>query len=367
MVRNVCGSLIALIGATAAVWSPFRPWYDGRPARDVRIEDLFGGLSRASAELLGSVFLPMLFAALLTLVGVVLRSRALVALAGLVVLGFTILWMVRQGQAAGSLTAGPRGGLGDGVAVAFGGGLLLLLAALVMRGRHTARGRHARGRYDEREDRDARERRATARYDASYDERAYGNEPGAHGARPAPGAAPWDPGRPPAQEWRPPPPPPGPPPEDGGLPQRPTPPVRWAEELRRHPGGTPQAGAEEPHAPTGAHASEGGAPGYGAGPAGGEGPHAEGPEPAWGESPDATVPFPQVRPGGRATGTPDGAAGPLDETVQQRAVRPDGPGEADAHGEPGPHGEGHAPGAPDGPAAPEDHPHRPRDDGNNAP
>ncbi|TSB12361.1 hypothetical protein FNJ62_30255 [Streptomyces benahoarensis] len=143
--------------------------------------------------------------------------------------------------------------------------------------------------------------------------------------------------------------------------------MRWAEELRRHPGGTPQAGAEEPHAPTGAHASEGGAPGYGAGPAGGEGPHAEGPEPAWGESPDATVPFPQVRPGGRATGTPDGAAGPLDETVQQRAVRPDGPGEADAHGEPGPHGEGDAPGAPDGPAAPEDHPHRPRDDGNNAP
>ncbi|WP_425423885.1 hypothetical protein [Streptomyces catenulae] len=345
MVRNVFGSLIALIGATAAVWSPFRPWYDGRPARDVRIEDLFGGLSRASAELLGSVFLPMAVAALLTLVGVALRSRALVALAGLVVLGFTVLWMVRQGQAAGSLTAGPRGGLGDGVAVAFGGGLLLLLAALVMHGRHVPQGRHARGRYDEREDHGGR---GAERYAAPHDEQAYGNDPGAHGARPAPGPAPWDPGRPPAQEWRPPP-PPGPTPEDGGPPQPPTPPVRWAEELRRHPGGSPQAGAEEPHAPTGAHAAD-------AAPAPDTAPPDTAPpgpaaEPSWGGTPDATVPFPQVRPGDGGAGTPDGAAGPLDETVQQRAVRP---------GEPG-HDEDAAPGEP---GAPED---GRRDDGHGAP
>ncbi|GAA3190590.1 MULTISPECIES: hypothetical protein [Streptomyces] len=353
MVRNVFGSLIALIGATAAVWSPFRPWYDGRPARDVRIEDLFGGIGPASAELLGSIFLPMAVAALLTLVGVVLRSRALVALAGLVVLGFTVLWMVRQGQAAGSLTAGPRGGLGDGVAVAFGGGLLLLLAALVMRGRHIPRGRHVRRRYDEREDRDARDR--PARYEAPYGEQAYGNGPGAHGVPPAP--APWDPGRPPAQEWRPPPPPPppGPPPEEGGRPQPPTPPVRWAEELRRHPGGTPQAGAEEPHAPMGAHAAES-APGHDAGPAEDTPPRAVGPEPVWGGSPDATVPFPQVRPGDRGPGTPDGAAGPLDETVQQRAVRPDEPREDEMPDD-----------GPEGPRAPRDRPRRPGDDGHDAP
>ncbi|MFF9480752.1 hypothetical protein [Streptomyces sp. NPDC014733] len=346
MVRNVFGSLIALIGATAAVWSPFRPWYDGRPARDVRIEDLFGGIGRASAELLGSVFLPMAVAALLTLVGVALRSRALVALAGLVVLGFTVLWMVRQGQAAGSLTAGPRGGLGDGVAVAFGGGILLLLAALVMRGRHVPQGRHARGRYDEREDRPARERRGAGQYDAPYDEQAYGGEPGARGTRPAPGHAPWDPGRPPAQEWRPPPPPPGPVPEDGGQPQPPTPPVRWAEELRRHPGGSPQAGTEEPHAPTGAHAAEG-APAHTTGPA-----EPPGPAPSWGDSPDATVPFPQIRPDDRGAGPPGGAAGPLDETVQQPAVRPGKPGVRDEDAAPG------------GPDAPED---GRRDEGNGAP
>ncbi|MFF9018416.1 hypothetical protein ACF09C_36335 [Streptomyces sp. NPDC014870] len=140
MVRNVIGSVLALAGATAAVWSPFRAWYDGRHGSDYRIEDLFGGITDAKAEVIGSILLPFAFAAVVTLLGVVLRSRLLVAFAGLVVLGFTILWMVRVGQAEGSLTVGGDGtGLGDGVANAFGGGLLLLLGALVMSGRTRAR------------------------------------------------------------------------------------------------------------------------------------------------------------------------------------------------------------------------------------
>ncbi|MEV5597079.1 hypothetical protein [Streptomyces sp. NPDC052496] len=141
MVRNVLGSVLALAGAAAAVWSPFRAWYDGRPGREIRIEDLFRGLTDGEAELFGSVFLPMAFAALLTLVGVLLRSRLLVAVAGAVVLGFTILWMVRQGQEAGSLTVGENAdrGLGIGVAYALGGGALLWLGALVMSGRRGVR------------------------------------------------------------------------------------------------------------------------------------------------------------------------------------------------------------------------------------
>jgi hypothetical protein len=136
MVRNVIGSILALAGATAAVWSPFRAWYDGRHGSDYRIGDLFGGITDAKAEVIGSILLPFAFAALVTLVGVVFRSRLLVALAGLIVLGFTVLWMVRVGQAEGSLTVGGDGtGLGDGVANAVGGGVLLLLASAVMSGR----------------------------------------------------------------------------------------------------------------------------------------------------------------------------------------------------------------------------------------
>jgi hypothetical protein len=149
MIRNVIGSILALVGATAAVWSPFRDWYDGRLGRDYRIQDLFGGISQNEGTLVTSILLPMAFAALVTLVGLLLRSRLLVMLAGVIVLGFTILWMVRQGQAAGSLTAGGDGaGLGLGVALAGGGGVLLLLAAALMSGR-TALRRRREEPYDE--------------------------------------------------------------------------------------------------------------------------------------------------------------------------------------------------------------------------
>ncbi|OKJ99584.1 hypothetical protein AMK26_26535 [Streptomyces sp. CB03234] len=139
MVRNVIGSILALVGAAAAVWSPFRAWYDGRHGRDYRIADLFSGISESKADLWISILLPFAFAALVTLVGLLLRSRLLVVLAGLIVLGFTILWMIRQGQAAGSLSVESDGsGLGPGVALAAGGGVLLLLAAVLMSGRRRA-------------------------------------------------------------------------------------------------------------------------------------------------------------------------------------------------------------------------------------
>lgn len=181
MVRNVVGSLIALTGAAAAVWSPFRPWYDGRHGRDVRIEDLFSGITDNQAMLLSSLFLPMAFAALVALIGIALRSRLLVSLAGLVVLGFTGLWMVRQGQDAGELTFGTQG-LGMGAASALGGGVLLLLGAAVMSGR---------GRL-------VRDRRGDHLYDDGYGRYDRYEEP--EPTRPPP-PEPFDPDHPVPREW----------------------------------------------------------------------------------------------------------------------------------------------------------------------
>ncbi|MFE6662922.1 hypothetical protein ACFVFH_05070 [Streptomyces sp. NPDC057697] len=140
MIRNVLGSVLALVGAAAAVLSPFRDWYDGRLGRHYRIDELFTGITAGRPGPLGSILLAFLFAALLTVVGVVLRSRLLVGAAGVVVLGFTVLWMVRQGQARGGLAVAADGsGLGWGVAGALAGGVLLLVGAAVMRGRRSVR------------------------------------------------------------------------------------------------------------------------------------------------------------------------------------------------------------------------------------
>ncbi|SCF79607.1 MULTISPECIES: hypothetical protein [unclassified Streptomyces] len=136
MVRNIIGSILALAAAAAAVLSPFLIWFDGRRGHDYRVADLINGITATSSAVAVSLLLPFAVAALVTLIGLVLRSRLLVALAGLIVLGFTVLWMVRQGQVSNGLSISGGGtGLGLGVAYALGGGVVLLLAALVMSGR----------------------------------------------------------------------------------------------------------------------------------------------------------------------------------------------------------------------------------------
>jgi hypothetical protein len=146
MVRNVIGILLALIGAAAAAWSPFNTWYGGRLGREYSNSELFTstGITGTQSGLWTGLFVPMLVATALTLLAALLRSRLLMPLPGLIVLGFTGLWMVRQGQQAGTLTTG-AGGLGEGVGYAVGGGALILLGALVMRGRRP-RGRRRKGR-----------------------------------------------------------------------------------------------------------------------------------------------------------------------------------------------------------------------------
>ncbi|WP_070195172.1 hypothetical protein [Streptomyces oceani] len=144
LLKRMLGSLLALLGAAIAVASPFRSWYAGRHGQDYRIGELFtpDGVSGADAALIGGLFLPMVVAALLTLVAVVLRSTLTAALAGVIVLGVTVLWMVRQGQAAGSLTAGGDNGLGLGLVMALVGGFVLLTGAVLMKGPRRRRARH---------------------------------------------------------------------------------------------------------------------------------------------------------------------------------------------------------------------------------
>ncbi|THA73102.1 hypothetical protein E6R60_25970 [Streptomyces sp. A0642] len=158
-IRNTIGLILAVVGAAAAVWAPFRNWYNGRLGHDFRFWELFtgAGVTNSGAGLFASMFLPLLVAAVVALVGVVLRSRLLVLLAGVIAFGFAVLWMIRQGLAQGSLTvAGDGRGLGSGVGLALLGGLLMLIASAVMGGRPSR---------VEREERRAREREREAVYE----------------------------------------------------------------------------------------------------------------------------------------------------------------------------------------------------------
>ncbi|MBS2531336.1 hypothetical protein KGQ20_00980 [Catenulispora sp. NF23] len=136
--RNVLGGLLALIGAAATLFSPWKAWYNNRHGSTYKFWEVFGsGISPSGSGVMDSVFLVFLVMAVLAVAGVLLRSRALVGFAGVVAFGFTILWMVRQGQAAGELTiTGTNSrGLGTGLGYAFGGGLLMIIGSLLMAGR----------------------------------------------------------------------------------------------------------------------------------------------------------------------------------------------------------------------------------------
>lgn len=245
MVRNLLGILLALAGAAAAALSPFRSWYAGRDGRYFRVQDLFTatGITDTQAGLWTGLFLPMIVAGVLTLIAVLLRSRFFVALAGLIVLGFTALWMVRQGQDAGSLTAGGNG-LGEGAGYAAGGGALLLVGALVMRGRHVrARRRGAHARIDEGD----RYEPYDDGYEYSESPQPYGpfgTTPGPHGAYQADDGYGPPPGRyddsTPAEEWD---------PWDAGRPGPQEPPQQPPQGPQQQPPGPPQGPSDTQRIP----------------------------------------------------------------------------------------------------------------------
>jgi hypothetical protein len=133
--RNLIGSLLALIGAAATLISPWQSWYNNRHGSSYKFYEVFGsGITVSRSGIMDSVFLVFLVTTIVAVIGVVLRSRTMVLVSGIVAFGFTILWMIRQGQAAGELTITGQNsrGLGSGVAWAFGGGLLMIVGALMI-------------------------------------------------------------------------------------------------------------------------------------------------------------------------------------------------------------------------------------------
>jgi len=108
--RNMIGSILALLGAAATLVSPWQGWYDGRHGSTYKFWEVFGnGVTPSKSGVTDSVFLVFLVTAVITVLGVLLRSRAVVLLAGVVAFGFGILWMVRQGQVPASSSSPAAG------------------------------------------------------------------------------------------------------------------------------------------------------------------------------------------------------------------------------------------------------------------
>ncbi|WP_147255430.1 hypothetical protein [Streptomyces sp. PT12] len=132
MWRKVLAPVLAGLAIAATIAGVFLNWYGGRHGWHFKWPQLFGGqgITGSDANLLTGMFFPFLIAGLIALAAILLRSASLMTVAGLLVLGFTILWMARQYQTAHSLTVGP-GGMSWPVLGPLLGGIGLLAAAMM--------------------------------------------------------------------------------------------------------------------------------------------------------------------------------------------------------------------------------------------
>lgn len=126
--RRTIGTLLGLIAAAAAVWSVFISWYAGREGSNIRIQDLFNGITLNNASTMTSLFLPLAFAALLFVVYAVIGWRWLLVLGGLICIATPLLWGTRQAQTPAGLHAAL---VGHGPQLAAAAGALMLIAAAV--------------------------------------------------------------------------------------------------------------------------------------------------------------------------------------------------------------------------------------------
>jgi hypothetical protein len=126
--RRLIGLVLVVAAAVAAVWSAFLTWYGARDGTDIRIQDLFNGLTFQKANTFGSLLIPLAISAVLVLAGIVVWWRWLWGLGGLVAIATAILWGVRQAQTGDGLHSGL---MGNGPATAACAGAAMLLAAVI--------------------------------------------------------------------------------------------------------------------------------------------------------------------------------------------------------------------------------------------
>lgn len=132
--RRLIGLVLVVAAAVAAVWSAFLDWYGSRNGSDIRVQDLFNGITQQTADSLGSLLVPLAISAVLVLAGIVVWWRWLWALGGLVAIATAILWGVRQAQTLEGLHSGR---MGSGAVTAACAGAAMLIASVIA----TARGK----------------------------------------------------------------------------------------------------------------------------------------------------------------------------------------------------------------------------------
>jgi len=145
------GRLLSFVAGLLVGLSAFFPWLTqsvaastagGLSPADISSQWAVGlGGDRASATWLGSMLAPLILAAVMMLLGAMIRSSVVEVIAGIGVVALVILWDIQENSNIGTGTNGLsrvsdftlNGSLGPGPVLALVGAIIALICGLVLR------------------------------------------------------------------------------------------------------------------------------------------------------------------------------------------------------------------------------------------
>lgn len=72
--------LATVAGAAAVVYSQFLPWYRDRQGRQIPLNELWNGVTTTTTDMVNSLFVPIVIAVVLALLGLFIGKRWMMAL-----------------------------------------------------------------------------------------------------------------------------------------------------------------------------------------------------------------------------------------------------------------------------------------------
>ncbi|WP_143446586.1 hypothetical protein [Kibdelosporangium aridum] len=78
--RMVIAIVATVAGAAAVVYSTFLPWYRDRQGRQIPLNELWNGVTATTTDMVNSLFVPIVVAVALAMLGLIIGRRWLMAL-----------------------------------------------------------------------------------------------------------------------------------------------------------------------------------------------------------------------------------------------------------------------------------------------
>jgi hypothetical protein len=122
--RTLIAILATVAGAAAVVYSTFLPWYRDRQGRFIPLNELWNGVTTTTTDMVNSLFVPMVLAAALVLVGLAIGKRWLMVIGTIIALAVFVAFLGQQLQSEALASQFRQGFWG-----AAGGVLLLLIGS----------------------------------------------------------------------------------------------------------------------------------------------------------------------------------------------------------------------------------------------